>query len=54
MAALTGEGERRGVIPKALERENDYFLAKWFWLEFYLNLRCNFKQILKTQKLHRD
>lgn len=37
MAPLTG-GEQRRVIPKGLKRENDYFLAKWFWLELQLNL----------------
>lgn len=24
--------------PEGPKRENDYFLAKWFWLEFHLNL----------------
>lgn len=37
MAPLTG-GEQSRLIPKGLKRENDYFLAKWFWLEVQLNL----------------
>lgn len=37
MARLTG-GEQSGVSPEGLRGENDYFLAKWFWLELQLNL----------------
>lgn len=48
MAQLVGEESR--FIPKALKRENDYFLAKWFWLVLHVNLlRRNFKPILKQR-----
>lgn len=48
MAQLVGEESR--FIPKALKRENDYFLAKWFWLVLHVNLlRWNFKPMLKQR-----
>lgn len=48
MAQLVGEEGR--FIPKALKRENDYFLAKWFWLVLHVNLlRWNFKPKLKQR-----
>lgn len=37
MAPLTGEEQSR-VSPEGPRGENDYFLAKWFWLELHLNL----------------
>lgn len=47
---LSSKEESR-VIPKALTRENDYFLAKWSWLVWHLNLlRWNLKQILKHRR----
>lgn len=36
MAQLSEEQSR--VSLKGLKGKNYYFLAKWFWLEFHLNL----------------
>lgn len=36
MAPLAGE-EQSSVSPEGPRGENDYFLAKWFWLELHLN-----------------
>lgn len=48
MAPLTGEEQSR-VSPKGLRGENDYFLAKWFWLELHLNLAWTLNQYSNTE-----